>query len=337
MSEASYWTVRETALGERPPTAGLPPRWADLVTWARGSTFENALVGRFGLSDIEITASETAALLIGLRTLKQAQPQRSTVIVPACTSPLVVIAATAAGLKVVACDTAEGSLDLDLDHLARLAGPDTLAVVATHYVGHLADVVAVRRVVGARSPDIMVIEDAGQALGGRRDGVSAGMLGDVGIYSFGVGKGLTIGTGGAFTARDPRLMRAMREEHHRVWRRDPIGGISRWARLVGYHAVYNPVGLRVVYGRPKRSALRQSDDIAAAGDRLDTDVPVLRVGGWRKRIGLAALPRLPAHLAACRARLDALARRLQSISIHTQDARLPKYLRLVPLRLLDDG
>ena len=28
---------------------------------------------------------------------------------------------------------------------------------------------------------------------------------------------------------------------------------------------------------------------------------------------------------------------LQPISIYTQDARLPKYLRLVPLRLLDNG
>lgn len=301
--------IRAPGLGEAPPTAGLLPRLADLFP-GRGPSLEQALCARFGFADFEITSTGTAALLIAFATLKEKHPGRHVVIVPAYTCPLVVIAAAAAGLQVIACDTAPGSLDLDLVQLSKLVSPRTLAVVPTHLGGWLADVEAVR----LAAPGIAIVEDAAQALGATWDGRSAGLACDVGVFSLGAGKGLTIYEGGALVARDAALMAALRATAMRLEQRSALAELARCALLVGYHAAYNPIGLRLVYGRPKRRALECGDEIGAAGDRFDHTVPVTRVGGWRRRVGRAALGRLDAHVTQSRQRFAMLARRLSGIA-----------------------
>ncbi len=315
--------IRAPGIGEAPPTAGLPPRWADVLWPGRGPTLEQALCHRFGFSDIEITSTGTAALLIAFATLKQLHPRRDVVIVPGYTCPLVVIAAAAAGVRVVACDTSAGGLDFDLDHLrglvgngVRPSGSDTrvdvahvLAIVPTHFGGWLADVDAVR----AAAPGIPIVEDAAQALGGTWRGQSTGLGGDIGVFSLGAGKGLTIYEGGALVARDPAMLSAMRRTAARLQQGSALGALGRAAMLLGYHAAYTPLGLRLAYGRPKRRALDQGDEIEAAGDRFAHDVPVTPVGQWRKRVGRAALVRLDAHLAESRTRFNRLATRLSGI------------------------
>jgi dTDP-4-amino-4,6-dideoxygalactose transaminase len=64
---------------------------------------------------------------------------------------------------------------------------------------------------------------------------------------------------------------------------------------------------------PKRYWLARGDEIRAAGDKFLMSVGVNRVGDWRKRVGRAALTRLPDHLARSRARFDELARRFAMI------------------------
>ncbi len=302
-----------------PPTAGLPPRWADLLG-RRADTLEQALCSRLGLEDIEIVSTGTAALRIAFEHLRGPRSD-GVVVVPAYTCPLVVLAAAAAGLRCVACDTVAGGFDLDLAHLRALIGPGAetahgppiegaiVAIVPTHYGGVLTDVAAVRAV----APGIAIVEDAAQALGASWAGRSAGLAGDIGVLSLGAGKGLTIFEGGALVARDAQTMAALRRVAARLARPDPLGELGRAAMLAGYHFVYNPDGLRIVYGRPRRRALARGDEIEAAGDRFPAEVEIGGVGRWRKRVGRAALDRLEAHLEGSRARFTRLADRLEAV------------------------
>jgi dTDP-4-amino-4,6-dideoxygalactose transaminase len=200
--------------------------------------------------------------------------------------------------------------DLDLDQLARLADETTLCVVPTHYGALLTDVGAVRRTL---PPDVAIVEDAAQAFGATRDEKSVGLAGDIGIFSFGAGKGFTLYEGGAFTARDPALMQAMRDVMAEIGRPSTLAELASSIGLVGYHAFYTPGGLALFYGRPKRTALAAGDDMRAAGDMFGLDIDVSPVGTWRKAVGLRALPRLPAHIAASQGRLGALAEKLGRI------------------------
>jgi perosamine synthetase len=76
--------------------------------------------------------------------------------------------------------------------LEQCISPRTKAIVTVDLYGGLPDMNAIRSVAGG----IPIIEDAAQAIGATRDGVPAGMLGDIGVFSFHGTKTMTTGEGG---------------------------------------------------------------------------------------------------------------------------------------------
>jgi len=297
-------------IGEIAPTAGLAPRARDLLAPRRGPTLEEAICAQLGLADIEIVETGTAALYIALTYLKRQSPQRTKVIIPAYTCPLVVRLIAATGLQAVPCDTVAGGFDLDLEDLARIVDRDTLAVLPTHYGGLLTDVARLRAVL---SSGISIVEDAAQAFGATENGQSVGRIGDIGVFSFGVGKGFTIYRGGALVAVDPDVMAGLRVVAAELTS-DSVRA-EAWCALLlaGYHALYNPLGLRAFYGARKRFWLARGDEIRAAGDDPPFTTSIPRVGHWRKAVGRAALARLPAHLARSRERFAQLCQHLGTV------------------------
>jgi perosamine synthetase len=300
-------------IGEIAPTAGLAPRARDLIAPRRGPTLEQAICAQLELPDIEIVETGTAALYIALTYLKRQSPQRNRVIIPAYTCPLVVRLIAATGLQAVACDTVAGGFDLDLEHLARLVDTNTLAVLPTHYGGLLTDVDRLRAVLAATSSGISIIEDAAQAFGATQNGRSVGRIGDIGVFSFGVGKGFTIYQGGALVATDPEVMVGLRAVATELTSHSALAEAWRALLFLGYHALYNPLGLRAFYGARKRFWLARGNEIRAAGDDAPFTVAIRSVGQWRKAVGRAALARLPAHLAQSRERFARLCQHLGAV------------------------
>ena len=96
---------------ELPPTAGLPLRISDLRPGAPTLAADIAAV--LGTPPLQLECSGTAALLIALTTLRELQPQRRRVVVPAFTCPLVAIAVQQAGLELELCDLRHGHYDMD--------------------------------------------------------------------------------------------------------------------------------------------------------------------------------------------------------------------------------
>jgi dTDP-4-amino-4,6-dideoxygalactose transaminase len=285
--------------GEMPPTSGLPPRLADLFGGAT-EPFDKAVAAFVGAPSALITCSGTAAMVSAFTALAR-KSRRRTVIIPGYTCPLVVLAAVHAGLKVVACDTLPGSFELDLDRLAELASDDdTICIVPTHYGGALTNVVQAAEAIRRVAPQAMILEDAAQAFGAKWHNKSVGLAGDIGIFSFAAGKGLTLFEGGALVCRDLDLMTELRSVAEELLPPRPMAELRRAVELVGYHLAYNPVGLRAVYGRPRRYWLARGDDIRACADDFPDEIPLHRVGHWRQAVGARALRRLPMHLAQTR-------------------------------------
>lgn len=296
---------------EIPPTAGLPLRWRDLLNLS--GDLAPALARQFSLPPPALTCSGTAALIIALRVLQQRMPGRTRLIVPAYTCPLVALAAHyCPPLRVVPCDLQPDSIDLDERQLAQLCDESTLAVVVTHLAGRVADVDAAKRI--ASAVGAAIIEDAAQAMGALDDGRSVGLKGDVGFFSMALGKGLTTAEGGVLFSRDPVLHQAL----HRHCRQDlPFSlrwELQRSAELWGYALLYQPRGLHYVYGNALRKALANGDEVAAVGDDFSVyDIPLHRLGGYRQKVGAAALARLPDHLQQGRVRALRRAARLNAL------------------------
>jgi perosamine synthetase len=275
---------------EPPPTAGLP---ISLLDFLPGKTLlEDGLAAFLQHEQVQIESSGTAAIVVALTALKRLSHRRF-VIIPAYTCPLVPLAILRCGLKPIICDTKKNHFDFYLTALKAACNEDTLAIMPTHLGGRVADLAGIMKI--AQQCGAYVVEDAAQALGARWQGQMVGTLGDVGCYSLGVGKGLTIYGGGAIVARKGDVRLALQYSHSEIAPFKLIYEMRCLFGLIGYYAFYRPLGLGLVFGMPLRRSLKRGKLIEAVGDDCSANFPVHHVGRWRKDVGAKALQRLPNH------------------------------------------
>lgn len=172
---------------------------------ARASV-RGALCARFDALECLLTDSGTSALVLAIRTLV---PHGGTIALPAYACIDLTAAAVKAGAKVRLYDLDPATLSPDIDSLRAALDRGVDALVVAHLYGYPADMRTVRAIAGSRG--IPVIEDAAQGAGGTLGGAAAGAFGDLVVLSFGRGKGLSGGSGGALLARTPALAGAIEE------------------------------------------------------------------------------------------------------------------------------
>ena len=84
------------------------------------------------------------------------------------------------------------------ESIEKVLTPRTKVIIVVHLYGYIADMPAIMAL--ARSRNILVVEDACQAIGADIDGVMAGNFSDFGVFSFHSHKNLTtLGEGGMLT------------------------------------------------------------------------------------------------------------------------------------------
>jgi dTDP-4-amino-4,6-dideoxygalactose transaminase len=110
------------------------------------------------------------------------------------------------GARPVFVDVEPTALALDAAKVASALTPRTRALVSVDLFGLVHDPSPLRKV----APSVPIVEDAAQALGASFEGVAAGALGDIGIFSFFPSKALgAVGDGGACVTHDERLASRM--------------------------------------------------------------------------------------------------------------------------------
>jgi dTDP-4-amino-4,6-dideoxygalactose transaminase len=106
------------------------------------------------------------------------------------------------GAKPVFVDIDPSTFNLDVSQIASKITSRTRAIIPVHLYGQMADMDAVMQVAGAHN--LIVIEDAAQALGAEYQGRRAGSIGHYGCFSFFPSKNLgAAGDAGLITTNDP--------------------------------------------------------------------------------------------------------------------------------------
>jgi hypothetical protein len=159
-----------------------------------------ALIERYDAIDAVLTDSGTSALILALRALV---PVGGTVAYPGYGCVDLTSAAIGAGMQVRLYDLDPTTLSPDLDSVRSVIERGVDAIVVAHLYGYPADIEAVRSLASAHG--IPIIEDAAQGSGGALRGRKLGSFGDVSVLSFGRGKGMTAGGGGAVLVRTRAL------------------------------------------------------------------------------------------------------------------------------------
>lgn len=152
------------------------------------------------------------------------------VIVPANTFVATAEAVTQAGGTVVLADAGEADYNLDPAAVEAAVTSRTRFLLPVHLYGQLADMRALVEI--AERHDLVLIEDACQAHGARRDGLTGGAAGRAAAFSFYPGKNLgAFGDAGALvtgSAEVAEVSRALREHGQRAkYHHDLVGWTSR--------------------------------------------------------------------------------------------------------------
>lgn len=176
--------------------------------------------------------SGRALMTLLLHALRQADTEgRDQVLVPAYTCYSVAASVVRAGLKIAVYDLDPRTFQPDEASLRRAAGRATLAVVHQHLFGIPQPVEHVRKV--ADRLGIPVIEDAAQGLGGSLKNTPMGAMGDYAIFSFGRGKPLPVGCGGALVGRGQVLETLVSPGSK--------SGFKQLCRSIAVHALSHPL------------------------------------------------------------------------------------------------
>ncbi|WP_425404937.1 dTDP-4-amino-4,6-dideoxygalactose transaminase [Hwanghaeella sp.] len=119
------------------------------------------------------------------------------VIMPSFTFVSTANAVVLRGATPVFADIDCKTLNIDPDEVRKCVTPRTKAIFAVHYAGFPADMDRLREI--ATEHDLLLVEDAAQALGSTYKGRPAGSLGDMAAFSFHETKNIISGEGGALT------------------------------------------------------------------------------------------------------------------------------------------
>jgi dTDP-4-amino-4,6-dideoxygalactose transaminase len=249
-----------------------------LTMGPRTKAFEEAL-GAFVDSPHAMTVSSgTAALHLAF--LAAGIGPGDEVIAPAVTFIASAAAARYVGAEPVLCDV-RGPHDFNIDpeDAARRITPRTRAIVAVHFCGYPADVLALRKLCDEHG--LVLIEDCAQAIGARIDNSDrqVGTIGELAAFSFFSKKQLCVGEGGMVTTADEKLA-----ERVRLLRSHAMTS-STWDRHRGHDPAY---------------------DVVDIGFNFRMDEP-------RAALGMSRLGRLAENIAARRATVRAYRERLSDV------------------------
>jgi dTDP-4-amino-4,6-dideoxygalactose transaminase len=164
--------------------------------------FEEAWARTLGVKRCVSCADGTDAICIALRGLGLKRGDE--VITSAHSWISTSEAITAAGGRIVFCDTDEETFTIDPTEIERRITPATVGIVPVHLYGQAADMGAIMAI--ARKHNLWVLEDCAQAHLAKYDGQCVGTFGNAGTFSFYPGKNLgAYGDAGCVVTNDDRL------------------------------------------------------------------------------------------------------------------------------------
>lgn len=199
------------------------------------------LCRRYQAEDVILTASGTDALRLAFETAFNVRGRRRAAL-PGYSCYALATAAVGARAETDLYDVDPDTLSPDFDSLTACVLDGVDAIVVSHLYGYPADVPAALGL--AISSGAILVEDAAQEGGGLLGGRRLGTLAPLSVLSFGRGKAVTCGGGGALLIRDSRLTSIARDIGARL---APSG--AGWREVLRAAAEWT-FGRPLLYGIP---------------------------------------------------------------------------------------
>lgn len=158
---------------------------------------------RYGFKKCLLTTSCTDALEMAA-ILCDIQPGDE-VIVPSYTFVSSALAFVRAGAKIVFADSMKENPNIDAEKIEALITPRTKVIVPVHYAGVACDMDRIMEI--AEKHNILVVEDAAQAISSEYKGRPLGSIGHLSAFSFHETKNIIAGEGGMLCINDERFIR----------------------------------------------------------------------------------------------------------------------------------
>ena len=158
---------------------------------------------RYGFNKCLLTTSctdalEMAAILCDVRPGDE-------VIVPSYTFVSSALAFVRAGAKIVFADSMKSNPNIDAEQIESLITPRTKVIVPVHYAGVACDMDRIMEI--ANKYNLIVVEDAAQAIDSYYKGRPLGGIGHMSAFSFHETKNIISGEGGMLCINDERFIR----------------------------------------------------------------------------------------------------------------------------------
>lgn len=158
---------------------------------------------KYGFKKCLLTTSCTDALEMAA-ILCNVQPGDE-VIVPSYTFVSSALAFVRQGAKIVFADSMESNPNIDAEKIEALITPRTKVIVPVHYAGVACDMDRIMEI--AKKHNLLVVEDAAQAIDSYYKGRPLGTIGHLSAFSFHETKNIISGEGGLLGINDERFIR----------------------------------------------------------------------------------------------------------------------------------
>lgn len=269
---------------------------------------EALLRERYAPRSILLAESGTAALTAALLGLQHSGAVQ-VVAIPAYACWDVATAVEGAGARAFLYDIDPLTLAPDVAQIESALRQGAGAVVVAHLYGCPADLSEIGRLAAAAGA--VVLEDAAQGAGAMMRDRPVGTRGSLGVFSFGRGKGLTGGGGGALLAFDERGTEALARA------RDRLAGPRRgWGAL-------GTLAAQLVFERPALYAVPAALPFLHLGETIYKDPRALRASPTVSCAVVAETWRL--------ADREAEVRRANADRLRLEMRHLPGFLQIEPV------
>jgi len=199
-------------------------------SWISGGQYVERLERDFGkfCSAEHVISSSNGTTAIHMAYLALGIGPGDEVIVPGFGFMAAANVALHVGAKPVFSEVDSQTWCMTAAHVEPCITPRTKAIVPIHTYGNVCEMEDIMAL--ARTHDLIVVEDAAEAIGSRYKGVMAGTIAEVGVYSFHATKTITTGEGGAVICRDPKL-----SERMKLFRSHGMGARRYWHEVAGHN------------------------------------------------------------------------------------------------------
>lgn len=182
----------------------------------KAKELEKAITETFGVGHAQLTSSGTTALSTAMAVMGVGHGDE--VIMPTFTFVASFEAIIAAGAIPILVDIDE-TLCLDPKAVETAITPRTKMVMPVHMCGSMAQMDELQAI--CKKHNLLLLEDACQAIGGTFNGQKLGTIGDGGTFSFDFVKTITCGEGGAFLTNNEEYF--LNADHYTDHGHDHIG------------------------------------------------------------------------------------------------------------------